>query len=94
VGGKVHDRIDVVLLQNPADKFFVTGIPNHQVAIQDSLTESSAEVVQGDQSLTGFAKLASRVTANVTSAAGNQNSFFRHEVIPQLKVPSTCSKID
>ena len=69
--GKVHDGIDLVLLEELRYQGLVAHLAHHQRPRGHGLPEPLAEVVQNHDPLAGFTELADHVAADVAGAAGD-----------------------
>ena len=73
VRGEVHDRIDLVLRQQPRHQRMIADIADDEFAGGDRLPEALAEIVEDDDLLAGLAQLPHHVAADVAGAAGDQD---------------------
>ena len=71
MGGKVHHGAHIVFLQNLRNEFTIPRVADDQVSVEDRFLESGGEIVEYDDDLAGFAKLANHVATDVTGATGN-----------------------
>ncbi len=76
--GKVHYRIDLVLIKNLANQLAVAGIADHELAVQNCLAKACRQIVQDDDSLIGFAQLSYDMTTNVARSACNKDGTGIH----------------
>ena len=80
VGGEMHDGVHRVLLQQAADQLAIAGIADDQVAMDDRIGKTGAEVIEHHHVVTGFAELADHMAADITGAAGDENGVsFGHD---------------
>jgi glycerol kinase len=83
----MHDGIDIMLTQNPADQFPVTCVTDYQLTKQYRLPETGTEVIQSNQPLTGFTQLAGGMATDIACAAGDQYASLAHQLTPVSSKP-------
>ena len=77
LGRKMGDRLDLVLLDEPADQAAVAKIADRERRrFRNRPGEPGREVVDDDDLLAGVDQSQRHVTADIAGAAGNQNAHF------------------
>ncbi len=67
----MHDRIDLMLLQNLQDELAVAHVTHHQGRIEHGLAEPRIQIVEHHHLLAAGAQLKHGVAADVAGAAGD-----------------------
>jgi hypothetical protein len=71
VGGEMHDRVDLVILEYLRDERIIAHIPDDQFPGGYRLAKSLDQIVENDDTLARLTQLANDVTADVAGAAGD-----------------------
>ena len=69
VRGEVHDGVDTVFRDQTGDQVTVTGVADHQLAVQHGRAKTGTEVVQGHDAFGVLTQLADDVAAYIAGTA-------------------------
>ncbi len=79
---KVHDRVDLVLGDEPRHQGEIADVSDDEFPGGDRLPKAFDEVVEDDDLFGRFAQLPDHVATDVAGAAGDQNCPFSQNLPP------------
>ena len=85
----MHDRIDGVVAENSTYQVGVAGFADDKITVKYRRPESRTQIVEDDDTLTGFAELSDDVTTDIASAPGDEYGVICHSGFRLVQVRMT-----